>query len=984
MSDFEQLYRNAVVELYNPLPIFGLTEVTPYPLDQVFVYQQQFLDIIQTLQNHTHVSIIGPPGTGKTTLLHWFAIYLARNQHEALGISLNYLPIFVELRQLMPFLQEHDGQSLFVLEKDIASFVCRSINVPSEWLQQTIVTQPCLILLDEFDEVKELQGKLFEAIETLAHHYPHLLFVLTSRLPNRVKFKMKVKPFELFPFEPHKVIFFIKTWYAQVYGEGADKLITEIQLHPSVATLACTPWLCTLLVAVYQEKSQLPHRPVDLYEKTCELSLAQWEKKEEIHHSGTVGKLSTNAKLGLLERIAYDFHEKQTLLLPEQNVVELLTQGLRELKQKSQEFSKKLEQEAKEFVAAIRHHSGLLQGCGGGYLEFPHRLLQEYLAARYIATQSELRCVDTVMAHLHEAWWQEVHLLVIGHLGSDKRGASQVARLMHHIWSVYPPPSLSLLPKLRVKDLGQYLPSWQWQRRVAWHLQREFVLVAQGFSVCDAEGRTIEWTRRLTEFVNQRVEEWSSAIEEYERPLEVLITTARQTLPKTALIPATEALLVVLEHQEAKVRGLAAKSLGQLGVEKDEVINVLLRTLQDEDSKVRSCAAISLGQLGISSEQVISALLWALQDEDQQVSNGAKESLNQLYPTPILSSLICALKTEYVVSLGHKEEGISACLEGLKSAQAEVRSRAAEGLGQLGQMREDILEALLGALQDENPWVRSYAVSSLGQLDIRHSEEGVRALLRALQDQEGQVRNLAAISLGQLRVNKEEVISDLLKILRNEQGELRRRAVKSLGELGENKPDIVSALLQALRDEEGRVRYQSAQSLGQLGVNDEEIVLALLQTVEDREERVRIQAAHSLEGLPLTEAQLGMVLIRLNHHLHKPRLRYLALETIGKLIAGKPFPEYHWSSLQAQAERKEERERWLKILGGGLVILSMAFILVVVFSGMRSQMPLAQKFSILAPVITIIVGIWQLSIWINAHLIKKVKKRRGGKIRRNY
>ena len=215
--------------------------------------------------------------------------------------------------------------------------------------------------------------------------------------------------------------------------------------------------------------------------------------------------------------------------------------------------------------------------------------------------------------------------------------------------------------------------------------------------------------------------------------------------------------------------------------------------------------------------------------------------------------------------------------------------------------------------------------------------------------------------------------------MKNEQGDLRRWAIESLGLLGEYRPDIISTLLQTLDDKEGRIRYQSAKSLGQFGVNEEGLISALLRAMQDKEKRVRVQAARSLERLPLTKIQLSHVLVKLNHHLHEPKLHHLALETIEHLIQGKQFPNYCWSSLQAQAERREQRERWLKILGGGLVVLSMAFILVVVFSGMSSQTPLAQKFSILAPVVTIIVGIWQLSIWVNVHLIKKVKKRRGGR-----
>ena len=66
--------------------------------------------------------------------------------------------------------------------------------------------------------------------------------------------------------------------------------------------------------------------------------------------------------------------------------------------------------------------SGLLQYMGDDRYGFPHQTFQEYLAARYIAAQPDPEYIDLVMTHLHEAWWQEVHLLTIAHLGSGKHG----------------------------------------------------------------------------------------------------------------------------------------------------------------------------------------------------------------------------------------------------------------------------------------------------------------------------------------------------------------------------------------------------------------------------------------------------------------------------------------------------------------------------------------------------------------------------------
>ena len=81
--------------------------------------------------------------------------------------------------------------------------------------------------------------------------------------------------------------------------------------------------------------------------------------------------------------------------------------------------------EAKQFLDALGLRSGLLQYMGDDRYGFPHQTFQEYLAARYIAAQPDPEYIDLVMEHLHEAWWQEVHLLTIAHLGSGREGAEQ-------------------------------------------------------------------------------------------------------------------------------------------------------------------------------------------------------------------------------------------------------------------------------------------------------------------------------------------------------------------------------------------------------------------------------------------------------------------------------------------------------------------------------------------------------------------------------
>ena len=150
--------------------------------------------------------------------------------------------------------------------------------------------------------------------------------------------------------------------------------------------------------------------------------------------------------------------------------------------------------EAKQFLDALGLRSGLLQYMGDDRYGFPHLTFQEYLAARYIAAQPDPDYIDLVMTHLHESWWQEVHLLTIAHLGSGNIEARKASALILTILHVYAPPSWILRSSrnrwLRLIGPGKLLPQVQLERRIAWILAREFELAAKGYAECVLDGTT--------------------------------------------------------------------------------------------------------------------------------------------------------------------------------------------------------------------------------------------------------------------------------------------------------------------------------------------------------------------------------------------------------------------------------------------------------------------------------------------------------------
>ncbi len=504
------------------------------------------LSVAEALHRHRHLVVLGGPGAGKTTLTRWLTVNFAKKEQgraDALGEQFRQprLPILLELRRFADRFKQHSQQPTTPdLVEEIANFVhqdSRFGNPPVELIAKALADGRCLILLDGVDEIaddgaREALTRSIQAffLDSDRDHRENLCLV-TSR-PHGYQDGAIAAGFqrcEVAPFSNQDVNEFIEHWYATAYGDEekaeAQELIEAIAANPNVSQLATNPLLCTIIAIVYRNNRVLPNRRVELYQKCCEALLDTWERTKNIRDSGLIGRYDWQTKLDLLAPVAYWLHSQaQRLSAAEDDFVEQLAHVLRNKGLVQNEIGAR--EEARRFIIAIRDRSGLLQGRGDGTLEFMHRTFQEYLTARYIADQPYPDYIDLVMEHLHEAWWREVHLLVIGYLGSGSGGAEKASMLMHTILD-YPGPCWWVLRSIPIKVL---MPSWfkrlevrhednkwlnvlirvlgllvkspfllreivarllhNWRRdpRLAWVLQREFSIVANGYMDCSPSG----------------------------------------------------------------------------------------------------------------------------------------------------------------------------------------------------------------------------------------------------------------------------------------------------------------------------------------------------------------------------------------------------------------------------------------------------------------------------------------------------------------
>ncbi len=590
--------------------------------DRVITVQEP-IELGQALGNH--LLIVGEPGAGKSTLLRWLAVIFAQGRQQEpnrLGSSADAdrLPVLVELGRLPDrYLKPESGETpnwIQFLPEYLTAQIAFT-NTPPPLLTQALADGRCLLLFDGLDEVADRQARarLARSLVELARLSPGNRVIIGSRPAGVSESEGALRPqfqrCQIERFSPEDVQRFIRFWYAldrsltpEQQRDAADALYARVRATPATLQLTTTPLISTRMVLIWRNEGDLPARRVDLYERCCRVLIERWEASHYVVYQSALVGIDWEDHLRMLTPLAYAIHsQEQRTRATREELVPLFAQSLQIAGYASEQAA--ATREAKQFLDALGLRSGLLQYLGDDRYGFPHQTFQEYLAARYIAAQPDSDYIDLVMAHLHEAWWQEVHLLTIAHLGSGKVEASKVSTLILTILHVYAPPSWILRSSrnrwLRLIGPGKLLPRVQLERRIAWMLAREFELAARGYTECVPDGTKPMVGTELSDQAASLVRRIIYDRSRY-KAQETLLTVACQLLLRQGNEAVVSALLeVALHNADWDVRSRAAASLGQLEIkETTQVLKMLValnRRLYAWNSTVRMAALASIRRL---------------------------------------------------------------------------------------------------------------------------------------------------------------------------------------------------------------------------------------------------------------------------------------------------------------------------------------------------------------------------------------------------
>ncbi len=428
--------------------------VVPTPFSKVLAAEMSKEDqalpsllLSHIVARHNHLMLLGEPGSGKTTFLHYLALKHAlalRNQVKDTGVGATRFPILLRIADYVEY-GMHQGKSLSEFLVDD----CKRHECPTSALAGLLDTElqagRCLVLLDGLDEVVYADDRqvVVRELEEFVRRYDDVpnSFIITSRGAGYSEAPLSdtFAHYTLQELEETDIRRFLESWCLAVEialspeeaatirearaKDESNDLMKAIQTVPGVRRLAANPLLLRVLAQLHQAGVPLPQRRVALYNQVTETLTRTWRTSQGVPASA----LSETSSLfdqphitRLLSKLAYWLHlKKPSGLASESEMICVLGKEWARLAGRLwREEDPDIEKEIRQFLRAVREQTGILVEDTPHQYRFAHLTFEEYYAARYLVANSQGRA-HRLRDHLHDPRWQEPILLALGLIGME-------------------------------------------------------------------------------------------------------------------------------------------------------------------------------------------------------------------------------------------------------------------------------------------------------------------------------------------------------------------------------------------------------------------------------------------------------------------------------------------------------------------------------------------------------------------------------------
>ncbi len=390
------------------------------------------------LRDNPLMTIRGPAGSGKTTLMRWLALQCSMTDvEEEENPWRNGIPFHIPLRSL-----ESKDQGKPKFERFLSYTIDPDVwskKPPEGWIERVLKQGRALVLIDGIDELPpHLRPKFWTWLEKFVRHQPGNRVYVTSRpFPEREDDiigplwnpPIEFVPAELDEMNDQDIKVFINNWHnAVIMHEEDEQERIELQRardrlpqrlteprNRSVRELCRTPLLCALVCAMHwREEGYLPASRIDLYDSCCTMLIELRDVKKDLPPiDGPLGNLTLKDKEMILRRLALEMMRNKTRAGTRQQIEisrgDCIKWVSLSIPSCASDEARKCQPE--ELINYLIERSGLLREPAKGRVDFPHRTFQEYLAA---CAAGEANDAGDLASRVGQDQWRETILLAAG------------------------------------------------------------------------------------------------------------------------------------------------------------------------------------------------------------------------------------------------------------------------------------------------------------------------------------------------------------------------------------------------------------------------------------------------------------------------------------------------------------------------------------------------------------------------------------------
>ncbi|WP_437568994.1 sister chromatid cohesion protein PDS5 [Sorangium sp. So ce542] len=885
--------------------------------------------------------ILGDPGCGKTTLLHYLALRAAREGlPERAGAAPRQgaelraargqprLPIFVPLAAYDDWLRrDHEPLSLSdFLPVYYDTWCSRGGLAPL--FRQALDEGRALVLLDGLDEVLDITTRRHIANQARALIQGEAArgnrFVVTSRI---VGYREAQLPGDLphvtvLDFGEREIEAFARRWCEACEVWLADgqrttvalkraaqeekELLAEVRANPSVLRLAANPLLLTMLALLRRQGGRLPDERVRLYERYIEMLLdSNWESaRSDGARTREPPRFDRNlATTYLIELALWLQRHKPSGTARRQDLegalveIALRADGLDPLRASAKD-RQQAHDKAALFLKDMRHFAGLLAERGQDAFGFLHLTFQEYFAGRALARMDPEERWAILKENLHRPRWREPILLCAGQLGIVEGRNRAVSELGRRILGAQSPHE-EILHRDVLLAGAMAADGVGFDRALLDELASKLMELADG-RVPAVRVEALGGLAKLARASHEGARSWLvERVRRKRRPKE-MARALEGVLGAECLVELRRALGEWLDGSDYSACRCAVDALKSVAPNDKSTRDLFLEKLSTEDINVRWMLVSALGALASTDGEARDILVGELVGADGGARQSAIIALAELASSDrtvrelVLARLDDAhheVREEAIGALGPlvtTDAEVRRCvIAKLDDTDKWVRKAAVRVLGGLGSSDQEVRRLLVARLDDPHHEVREETMSALGAL-VSIDSEARRLVLARLDDGNPWTREVAVHALGALVSSDEEVGRLIRGRFVDPHYKVRIAALGALSPVASMDAKARQLALRGLMPEEWPMRSEVMPemigALKDLAPLDGEVRRLIIDKLNDRSSSVREEAVHALATSVQIEASVRDAVLGKLDDLDKI-VSVAAVQALGKLIS---------------------------------------------------------------------------------------------------